>query len=112
MTTVLNTRVPCVDNSEALRQRLSSYGFTRAEIDDADRMPEALILATLSEQSCTASELTRARWFTDRGRRFLLAFERLRATGQIDFSGGFWHVVSVETAEPEPVKKQLQRSLF
>ena len=109
---MIDTRGPCVDGSEALRQRLSSYGFTRAEIDDPDRLPEQLILSTLAESSCTASELTRARWFTDRGRRWLLAFERLRATGEIDFRGGFWHVVSVETVEPEPVKKQLQRSLF
>jgi hypothetical protein len=111
MTTAIAPR-HAAEGSDELRMRLLSYGFTRKEIDDADRMPEQLILSTLSEASCSALELSTHAWWKGRARRFDLAFNRLRATGQIDFSYRYWHVVSVEIVEPEPPKKQVQRSLF
>jgi hypothetical protein len=113
MTAAIDTRAPCGDRSEDLRIRLASYGFTRQEIADTDRLPEQLILSTLAIEPTTALALKACRWWMDRPRRLDLAFERLRATGKIVFGeGGLWRVVSQEKAERKPAPRVVQRSLF
>lgn len=100
------------EGSEAFLVRMISYGFTRAELADRDRMPEQLVLSHLADTPTAGPDLSQLRWWKDRPRRHDLAFHRLRVTGQIDFVGGVWRTVSQDTPVPAPVKKQVQRSLF
>ena len=110
-------------NETELNNRLISYGFRRDELADKDRLPEQLILSHLAETPSTAPELESQRWWKDRARRMDLAFHRLRASQQIDFSGGRWRASQTvergESADRPPTAapgaagpKPKQRSLF
>jgi hypothetical protein len=76
---------------------------------NAGKIEEVLVVAHLSDLSCTMAELSRQRWFGGRERACRLALERLRESGQVACSKGWWHVVC---AEPYATARQVQRSLF
>lgn len=113
---------------EQIALKLRYRGHNTAEINDQDRAPEGLVLATLADIGPVQAEQLRAMpWWQGRERRFRCALDRLFFQGDIQQTASGWIASERPTCErkehpAEPPRKNkessraapglVQRSLF
>lgn len=72
------------ESAEKIAVRLKYHGHNKADIDDPDRAPEALVMAAVADAGTIQPERFRELpWWDARARRYRCALERLWLEGRL-----------------------------